>query len=102
MTISSVLHKFGAYIATAVITAVLTIWGGSYVNFLQQNRAVIENDFTLFKASSAEMLQALGAYTERARTGAPIDSESRQRFRNGLLKLHSEAEAIAKREPRPR
>jgi hypothetical protein len=102
MTISAVLHKCGAYVATAVITALLTFVGTSYVNFLQHNRSVIESDFGLFKSSSEEMLQALGVYADRARTGAAVDNESRVRFRNALLKLHSEAEAIAKRDPKVR
>jgi len=84
----------------ALFSAIIGAIGTSYINFTQQNRAVVETDFGILKNSSTELFQLLDAYSKRARLGEKVDDATATRFRLTLLKLYNEADSITKREPR--
>lgn len=87
-------------LATVLVTATVTAGATSYVNLVQLNRTAVEEDFTKLKGTSVEFFQILDTYSTRARTGAAVDPETQRRFHLTLLKLYSEAENIAKRQPK--
>jgi hypothetical protein len=89
-----------SYAATLLAGIVIGVFTNSYVGFIEHNRTVIEDQFGAYKDTSSELLQLLDSYSTRARTGAKVDEETQKHFRQALLKVYSQAEAIEKREPR--
>lgn len=87
-------------VLVAVFSALAGSVGTSYFGVLQQNRSAVEIDFTQLKRTTGEFFQLMDIYSNRARTGSDVDSETSAKFRKAILKLYSDAQNIADRDGR--
>jgi hypothetical protein len=94
------LRKWSMTAVTAIIASGLTLIATSYMDFLKTNHSIAVSDFENLNATSTELYQLLLAYSNMARTGAPVDEITQRRFAEAVLKLDSEARVISMRDPR--
>jgi hypothetical protein len=102
MPLKEVLASLKTWVIAAVaviVGSVLTLLATSYVDFQKTNHSIAMEDFDKLNTTATELYQILLAYSNKARTGVPVDDITQRRFAEVVLKLDAEARINYMREP---